>query len=89
MNGVDPAPEGIALVDRLIGQHRVAVLAYNEQVTDALTASIRQSAQRAGVPVVAVYETMPVPGYTYQSWMLAEVNAIRQAVASKLSTQKL
>jgi zinc/manganese transport system substrate-binding protein len=39
--------------------------------------------------VVAVYETMPTPGYTYQSWMLAEVNAIRRAVASNISTQRL
>jgi zinc/manganese transport system substrate-binding protein len=89
MNGVDPAPEGIALMDRLISQHRVAVLVYNEQVTGAITASIRQNAQQAGVPVVAVYETMPTPGYTYQSWMLAEVNAIRRAVASKISTPRL
>jgi zinc/manganese transport system substrate-binding protein len=32
---------------------------------------------------------MPTPGYTYQSWMLAEVNALQRAVASKTSTQKL
>jgi zinc/manganese transport system substrate-binding protein len=89
MNGVDPAPEGIALMDRLVSQHRVAMLAYNEQVTGAITASIRQEAQQAGVPVVAVYETMPTPGYTYQSWMLAEVNAIRRAVAAKISTGRL
>ena len=29
------------------------------------------------MPVVGVYETMPTPGYDYQSWMLAEVAAIR------------
>ena len=36
-------------------------------------------AQKAGVPVVGVYETMPVPGYDYQSWMLAEVSALLKA----------
>ena len=61
---------------------------YNQQVTDALTTSIRQAAQRAGVPVVGVYETMPT-GYRYQSWMLAEVRAIERAVTSKISTEKL
>jgi zinc/manganese transport system substrate-binding protein len=40
------------------------------------------------VPVVGVYETMPT-GYNYQSWMLAEVNALQKAVADKVSTQKL
>ena len=38
--------------------------------------------------MVGVYETMPT-GYTYQRWMLAEVNAISKAVTSKISTQKL
>ncbi len=44
---------------------------------------------KAGVPVVGVYETMPTPGYDYQSWMLAEVNAIRSAVTSGTSTEHL
>jgi zinc/manganese transport system substrate-binding protein len=56
---------------------------------DALTTSIRQAAQKAGIPVVGVYETMPTPGYRYQSWMLAEVHAIQKAVVSKISTQRL
>jgi zinc/manganese transport system substrate-binding protein len=41
------------------------------------------------VPVVGVYETMPTPGYTYQTWMLAEVHAIEKAITAKISTQKL
>jgi len=32
---------------------------------------------------------MPTPGFSYQSWMLAEVTAIRKAIADKVSTQKL
>jgi zinc/manganese transport system substrate-binding protein len=32
---------------------------------------------------------MPTPGYDYQSWMLAEVNALRRAVADGVSTEKL
>ncbi|HUK70089.1 MAG TPA: zinc ABC transporter substrate-binding protein [Streptosporangiaceae bacterium] len=89
MNGVDPSPQDIALEDSFFTQHKVKVFAYNQQVVDALTTSVRQNARKAGVPVVGVYETMPTPGYTYQSWMLAEVAAIQKAVASKVSTQKL
>jgi zinc/manganese transport system substrate-binding protein len=88
MNGVDPAPQDIALENSFFAQHKVRLFAYNQQVTDALTTSIRDNALKAGVPVVGVYETMPA-GYTYQGWMLAEVNAIQRAVASKVSTQKL
>ena len=89
MNGVDPAPQDITLEQHLFSDHNVKVFCYNQQVVDALTISIRAAAQRAGVPVVGVYETMPTPGYNYQSWMLAEVNAIRQAVATGKSTQHL
>ena len=89
MNGVDPSPQDIALEDSFFTQHKVTVFAYNQQVVSALTTSIRQTALKAGVPVVGVYETMPTPGYDYQSWMLAETEALQKAVASKVSTQKL
>jgi zinc/manganese transport system substrate-binding protein len=89
MNGVDPAPEDIALEDSLFSGHKVKLFAYNQQVVDSLTTSFRQSALANGVPVVGVYETMPTPGYDYQSWMLAEVDAIQKAVTSGTSTQKL
>jgi zinc/manganese transport system substrate-binding protein len=89
MNGVDPSPQYVSLEDSLFAQHKVKVFVYNQQVTDSLTASFLATAQRYGIPVVGVYETMPVPGYNYQSWMLAEVNALRKAVADKVSTEKL
>ncbi len=89
MNGVDPAPEDITLENGFFTEHRVKVFCYNQQVVDSLTTSIRGTALRAGVPVVGVYETMPTPGYDFQSWMLAEVNAIEKAVMAKISTQRL
>ncbi len=89
MNGVDPSPEDLALQSNLIDQHRVKVLVYNEQVTDSLTQSFISAAQAAGIPVVGVYELMPSPGFTYQSWMLAEVDALRKAVADRVSTTGL
>jgi zinc/manganese transport system substrate-binding protein len=89
MNGHEPPPEDIALENSFFTGHKVKVFAYNQQVISALTTSIRDTALKAGVPVVGVYETMPTPGYTYQSWMLAEVQAIQKAVADKISTQKL
>ena len=89
MNGTDPAPQDISLEKGFFTQHQVKVFCYNQQVTDQLTDSIRQTAISAGVPVVGVYETMPTPGYDYQSWMAAETNAIEKAVTTGTSTQKL
>jgi zinc/manganese transport system substrate-binding protein len=89
MNGVDPAPQDISLQDSLFNGHKVKVFLYNQQVTDSLTQSFLEAAHRNGIPVVGVYETMPTPGYTYQSWMLAETRALQKAVADKTSTQRL
>jgi zinc/manganese transport system substrate-binding protein len=89
MNGVDLSPQYVSLQDSLFAQHKVKVFLYNQQVTDSVTTSFLAEAHRYGIPVVGLYETMPTPGYSYQSWMLAEVNALRKAVASKVSTEKL
>jgi zinc/manganese transport system substrate-binding protein len=89
MNGVDPAPQDVTLQNELFATHKVKVFVYNQQVTDSLTQSFLEAAKRHGVPVVGVYETMPTPGYDYQSWMLAEVRALRRAVADGVSTEKL
>ena len=89
MNGTDPSPQNTALQDSLFTQHKVKVFLYNQQVTDSLTESFIKLANENGIPVVGVYETMPTPGYTYQTWMEAEVNALNKAVTDKVSTEKL
>jgi zinc/manganese transport system substrate-binding protein len=89
MNGVDPSPQDVSLESSLFSGHKVKVFLYNQQVTDSLTQSFLSQAGKDGVPVVGVYETMPTPGYDYQSWMLAEVQALQKAVTGKISTQKL
>src|SRR3984885_245087 len=89
MNGVDPAPQDVTLQNDLFSGHRVKVFLYNQQVTDSLTESFLAKAKQDGIPVVGVYETMPTPGYDYQSWMLAEVNALQRAVADHTSTETL
>lgn len=89
MNGVDPAPQDISLEKGFFTKHAVKLFCYNQQVVDSLTTSIRQTAHSAGIPVVGVYETMPTPGYNYQSWMLAEVAAIKAAVVHGTSTEHL
>jgi zinc/manganese transport system substrate-binding protein len=89
MNGVDPSPQDVSLEHSLLSHRQVKVLVYNQQVTDSLTQSFIADAKKAGIPVVGVYETMPVPGYDYQSWMMAEVHALDQALANKVSTVRL
>lgn len=89
MNDTDPSPQDVARQEALFTGHKVKVFLYNQQVTDALTDRFLKTAKARGIPVVSVYETMPEPGFTYQSWMLAETRAIRKAVADGVSTEKL
>ena len=60
MNGVDPSAQDTALERSLFTQHRVKVFLYNQQVTDSLTELFITLAKENDVPVVGVYETMPV-----------------------------
>jgi zinc/manganese transport system substrate-binding protein len=89
MNGIDPAPQNVAYQNDLLSQGKVKVFVYNQQVVDSLTESFLATAKSHKVPVVGVYETMPTPGFTYQSWMLAETDAVIRALSTKTSTQKL
>jgi zinc/manganese transport system substrate-binding protein len=89
MNGTDPSAQDVAIERSLFTQHKVKVFLYNQQVTDTLTESFITLAQQNNIPVVGVYETMPVPGYDYQSWMLTEVQDLTKAVADHISTEHL
>ncbi len=89
MNGTDPSAQDVAIERGLFTQHKVKAFLYNQQVTDSQTESFITLAHANGIPVVGVYETMPVPGYDYQSWMLAEIQDLQKAVANKVSTEHL
>jgi zinc/manganese transport system substrate-binding protein len=89
MNGTDPAPQDVTTENALLCARAAKIFVYNQQVTDPLTQSFLALARQNHIPVVGVYETMPTPGYTYQSWMLAELAALRAALTTGKSTETL
>jgi zinc/manganese transport system substrate-binding protein len=89
MNDTDPAPQDVAVQESLFTGKQVKVFLYNQQVTDAITSNYLKLAKANGIPVVGVYETMPTDGFTYQTWMKAELAALTKAVESGTSTAKL
>jgi zinc/manganese transport system substrate-binding protein len=89
MNGVDPSPQDVATQNGLFTGRKVKAFVYNQQVTDTLTDTLLQLAHQQHIPVVGVYETMPTPGYDYQTWMLAEVKALTNALTNGTSAPKL
>jgi zinc/manganese transport system substrate-binding protein len=78
----------VALQKELLSKRKVKVLLYNQQVTDSLTRTWLKEAKAHGIPVVGLYETMPTGGFDYQSWMVATVSALDNAVARGNSTER-
>lgn len=89
MNGTDPTPQDVSFQNTLFSEKKVKAFVYNQQVTDQLTDSFKKSSKENEIPIVGVYETMPVPGFTYQSWMMAETEALQKAIVSGISKESL
>ena len=79
-DGSEPSPAAFAGMTGLMSDHKVKVLLYNSQAVSPITARIRSAAQKAGIPVVGVSETLP-PGKTFQSWQLGQAKALYRALA--------
>ena len=79
-DGSEPSPGGVGALDALIAKRRIRVLLYNAQAVSPITSRLRAAAQRAGIPVVPVRETLPA-GLTFQRWQLAQARALAGALA--------
>ena len=77
--GSEPPAAAVAEMTDLVAKRRVRVLLYNKQAVSPVTARVRAAAQRAGVPVIAVTETLP-RGASFQGWMLAQSRALAGAL---------
>jgi zinc/manganese transport system substrate-binding protein len=78
--GVEPSPSDFAAMSALIAQRRIRVLLYNPQAVSPITVELRTAAQKEGIPVVAMRETLPA-GLTFQQWQLAQASALAAALA--------
>jgi zinc/manganese transport system substrate-binding protein len=82
MNGTEPSASDIAAFQRDLETRAVRVLLYNSQAVEPLTERLRALAEKSGVAVVGVTETVP-PGMNYQTWMLAQLDALEAGLAGK------
>jgi zinc/manganese transport system substrate-binding protein len=82
MNDTEASASDIAAFERDLRERRVRVLIYNSQATEALTRRMLGLAQQSKVPTVSVTETQPA-GVNFQQWMLAQLDALSRALATK------
>jgi zinc/manganese transport system substrate-binding protein len=80
MNDTEPRASDVAAFEADLGGHKVALLLYNSQATNAAARRVLGVARKAGVPVVGVTETEPA-GKTYQAWMLDQLDAVDRALS--------
>lgn len=79
-NDTDPAAADLAAMLALLDERRVALLAFNSQTETAVTTRVREAAEKAGVVVVDLTETLP-DGVDYLTWMRDIVGSLTGALA--------
>lgn len=76
----DPAPADVAAMLDLINSRTVAAVIFNDQTVTAATRQVRAAAEKAGVPIVSVTETLPA-GSDYLSWQSDTVKRLADALS--------
>jgi zinc/manganese transport system substrate-binding protein len=84
MNDTEPGASDIRAFEGDLKSHRVRVLLYNSQTSEALTKRMQKLAQEAKIPAVGVSETEP-PGKNYQGWMTDQLDALDKALSGPTS----
>lgn len=78
--GTDASPAALAATLALFDDGSAAVLVVNSQTSGSQSDKVVAAAEKAGVPVVSVTETLPA-GLDYQQWMSANLDALAAALA--------
>ncbi len=76
----DVPAAALAEMNQLVDGKQVNVLVNNTQTENQVTKQLVEKARAAGVPVVAVTETLPEGVTGYLDWMTKQVDALAQAL---------
>ncbi|MFT4202037.1 metal ABC transporter solute-binding protein, Zn/Mn family [Gordonia sp. (in: high G+C Gram-positive bacteria)] len=79
-NGQSPSAADRAGFDDLLTSRTAKAILYNTQNTDSVTASVRTTAEKAGVPIVNLTETLPAGVTSYVDWQGAQIDALAKAL---------
>ncbi|MFE4500369.1 metal ABC transporter solute-binding protein, Zn/Mn family [Rhodococcus sp. NPDC056743] len=81
-DGNDPSPAAIAATRQLLSDKAARALVYNTQTQDKVTQDMRSTAEKAGVPVVEVTETLP-EGLDYIQWQTQTAESLANALSAQ------
>lgn len=79
--GDDLTADDKAAMSQQIAHHQIKVLVYNAQNATSDVNGFVIAARAAGLPVVAITETLAPAGATFQDWQVAQLQALEAALA--------
>jgi zinc/manganese transport system substrate-binding protein len=79
--GTDPSAADKATIDTQINTKKIKVYVYNSQNATPDVQTQVNAARKQGVPVTTITETMTPAGASFQDWQVAQLTALRQALA--------
>ncbi|TRW80106.1 ABC transporter substrate-binding protein [Mycolicibacterium sp. 018/SC-01/001] len=79
-NESEPAPADLDAFLRLLSDRGVDVLIYNTQTEGSVPQQIRAAADKAGVAVVDVTETVPPNTQSFQTWQVDQLTSLAKAL---------
>ena len=78
--GTDVSPQGQTLMEQLITGRQMKVLVFNKQNSTPDVVSLVNKAKAAGIPVVAITETLDPATATFQNWQVGQLTSLQQAL---------
>jgi zinc/manganese transport system substrate-binding protein len=83
--GTDPSTADKATIDTQIHDHKIRLYVFNSQnSTPDVTEQVR-AARAAGIPIVAVTETLTPATASFQQWQTSQLQALQTALATAAS----
>ncbi len=78
--GSDPSPADVNALEDVLREGGTALLVYNTQTEGSVPAGIRDVADRAGIPVVDVTETVPPGQSSFVAWQIDQLRSLTAAL---------
>ena len=84
--GTDPSAADKATIDKQISGKQIKVYVFNSQNSTPDVARQVEEANKAGIPVSTVTETLSPAGASFQDWQSAQLQALQTALAQATGT---
>jgi len=79
-NESDPSPADLKAFQDALAAHRIDVLIYNTQTEGSIPEQVHQAAEKAGVPIVDVTETVAPGATSFEDWQVSQLTALAKAL---------